>query len=226
MTNNSELAIEIMNYYYLRNNIDDIDNKDVRKFYTKNKNKPKDEILEKAFKICGKPINPASRYFYATYFSNNKEKISYIRNYVENDLYEPIIKNEQKRRQHNDYLYTYEQAVKDHKANFYYEMMILEKKENMLDDALNDINIAIELSSYLIDFYEEKVKILLKMKKTNEAIEFLKDVKQHHDFCNTVIDLDMIKSTINENKERARAIFKIYRFNSTIEKLLAKISNK
>ncbi len=226
MTNNPKLALEIMNHYYWRNNIDDIENKDVKKFYVKNEDKSKEKILEKIFKICGKPINPASRYFYATYFSNNKDKINYIRDYVENDLYESIIKNEQKRRQIKDYLYTYEQAIKDHKANFYYEMTILEKKENMLNEALNDINIAIELSPYLIDFYEEKVKILLKMKKTDEAVKFLKNIKQHHDYCNTAVDLNVIKSTIDENKKRAKTIFKVYRFNSTIDKLLVEISNK
>lgn len=223
MINNSELALEIMNYY-LRDNINNIDNKYVRNFYIKNKNKSKDEILKKAFKICGKPINSTSRYFYATYFPNNKEKINYIRNYVENDLYEPIIKNEQRRRQINDCLYTYERATKDHKANFYYEMAILEKKENMLNEAFSDITIAIELSSYLIDFYEEKVNILLKMKKINEAIDFLKDVKKNHIYCNTIANIDMIKDITD--KERAKTIFKIYRFNSMIEKLLIKISKK
>ena len=229
---NIKLAFEIVDNYYLKNHTERIENEKVREIYGKYKSKK--EILEKALKTCGKPKDPITRYFWACYFKsdkiNRKQEIEYKRNYVNNELYENYILYQKKCHQKKDPLYTYEQAKGSHLAYFYAEISKLEYSEKMYVEALEDIDKAIELNPNFFFYYEDKIKMMLRMKKIDEAIAFLEKVKEEHNYFSLNVDMKLISKEMDKGKEmdreRVKSLFGIFNFTCIIDRLLKECIDK
>lgn len=225
---NPILAFEIVGNYYLKNTIEKIENKKVQEVYKKYKTKKK--IYDKALKICGKPKDPVTRYFWACYFigdkKNRKQEIEYKRNYVNNELYEAYILYQKKCNRKKDPLRTFEQEKNSHLAYFYSEISRLEYLEHMYIESLEDINIAIELEQNIPLYYEYKIKVMLQMRKIDEAIEFLEKVKREHRYFSMQVDMKQISEEINIDRESAKNLVGIFTFCCTIDRLLKECSNK
>lgn len=210
-----ELALTLFfnehNFYQLNK----IEDKKISKTFKKFKNIK--ELNFHILELVEKEKHPAAKMLRAKIYPKmgetfRKKAIICIKEYIE-DIWEDEIVIFKKINLKKDSLLTHDRAKKYIETNLYYNLSTLEYKEKNYEDALEYIEKSIFLSELKSSFIELKVKILIKLKKKEEALTYLKSLKEEdkyqtasltkilelsenrqHDMMNRV----MIKNTINE----------------------------
>lgn len=175
MKYNQTLALDLLNTLFIGHSTSSINNLLIKIL---SKNKSRQEILNLVIKICRKSKDAKSRYIYAlTYAISNKEYTSqaifYLNLYLKNDLWEDAYKNkfqnsnqsiEERKNKHLSIMYEY--LGKAYLKIYDFKNALISFEKGIDADPTDPI------------LYGRKVECLIKQNQIDNAILYLKTVKE------------------------------------------------